>query len=124
MVGGDFNIIFDKAEKLGGLQVTQQEMVDFATCVNACSLTEVRFCESIYIWWNGRIEEDCIFKRLDKVLVNNKFLQILPNSEVHHFIRQGSDHAPLHVVCDATQDQIVKPYRFLNFWAKHEDFQG
>lgn len=96
--------------------------MDFATYVNVCSLNELRFHDSSYTWWNGRIEEDCNFKRLDIVLVNNEFLQILPNSEVHHFIRQGSDHAPLHVVCDATQDQIVKPFRFLNLWDKYEDF--
>lgn len=40
MVGGDFNVILDEAENLGGSQVTQQEMVDFATCVNICSLNE------------------------------------------------------------------------------------
>lgn len=123
MVGGDFNIILDESKKLGGLQVTQQEMVDFAAYVNVCSLSELKFYGSSYTLWNGQIEEDCIFKRLDRVLVNYEFFQILSDSEVHHFIKQGSDHVPLHVLCDASQDQIVKPFKFVNFWAKHEDFQ-
>lgn len=47
---------------------------------------------------------------------------MLPNSEVHHLIRQGSDHVPLHVVCDVSQDQVIKTFRFLNFWTKHEGY--
>lgn len=74
MVGGDFNVILDEAENLGGSQVTQQEMVDFATCVNICSLNEQKFYGSNYTQWNNRIEEDCIFKRLYRVLRNNEFM--------------------------------------------------
>ncbi|KAH0666246.1 hypothetical protein KY285_027452 [Solanum tuberosum] len=122
LVGGDFNTIVDESEKLGGLPVTQHEMADFAACINVCALNELKFVGSCYTWWNGRIENDCIFKRLDRVLGNNEFMQLLPNSEVHHLIRQGSDYAPLHVMCDDSQEQVVKPFRFLNFWTKHKDF--
>lgn len=53
---------------------------------------------------------------------NSEFMQLLPNSEVHHLIRQTSDHASLHVICNASQEQLVKPFRFLNFWVKHKEF--
>ncbi|WMV59326.1 hypothetical protein MTR67_052711 [Solanum verrucosum] len=122
LVGGDFNTIVDESEKSGGLPVSQQEIVDFAHCISACSLNELKFVRSCYTWWNGRIENDCIFKRLDRVLGNNEFMQLLPNSEVHHLIRQGSDHALLHVICNDSREHVVKQFRFLNFWAKHNDF--
>jgi len=124
LVGGDFNTIIDESEKLGGLLVTNQETADFASCISACSLNELKFVGSCYTWWNGRIEYDCIFKRLDRVFGNNDFMQLLPNSEVHPLIRQGSDHTPLHVICNALQEQVVKPFRFLNFWTKHKDFHN
>ncbi|KAH0760993.1 hypothetical protein KY290_017066 [Solanum tuberosum] len=94
MVGGDFNTVVDESEKSGGLPVSQQETVDFAHCINAFSLNDLKFVGSYYTWWNERIENDCIFMRLDIVLTNNEFMQLLPNSDVHHLIRQGSDHAP------------------------------
>lgn len=72
--------------------------------MSACALNKLRFTKSSFTWWNGRIEMDCIFKRLDRVFGNNEFLQLIPNSEVHHLIRRGSDHTPLHVVCDASQE--------------------
>ncbi|KAH0638863.1 hypothetical protein KY285_035449 [Solanum tuberosum] len=124
MVGGDFNTIVDESEKLGGLPVTQNEISDFAQCICACALTELNFTGSCYTWWNGRIEEASIFKRLDRVFGNNEFFSLLPNSETHHLIRQGSDHAPLHVICNTIQDQASKLFRFLNFWTKHKDFSG
>ncbi|KAH0698683.1 hypothetical protein KY284_012898 [Solanum tuberosum] len=110
------------SEKLGGLPATQNETIDFIRCINTCALNELKFIGSCYTWWNGRIEEDCNFKRLDRVFGNNKFMNTLQGSEVHHLIREGSDHAPLHVRCNNVQEHIRKPLRFLNFWVKHKDF--
>ncbi|KAH0692608.1 hypothetical protein KY285_019705 [Solanum tuberosum] len=123
LVGGDFNTIVNESEKLGGLPVTQVETQDFTQCINACALNELKFRGSVFTWWNGRIEESCIFKRLDRVFGNNSFMTLLPESEVHHLIRHGSDHAPLHVLCNSNQDLIVKPFKFLNFWIKHSSFK-
>ncbi|KAH0753205.1 hypothetical protein KY285_006353 [Solanum tuberosum] len=68
LVGGDFNIIMDEAEKLGGLPVTQMEIADFVQCTNVCALNEIKFKGSSYTWWNGRIEEESIFKSHDRVV--------------------------------------------------------
>ncbi|KAH0656867.1 hypothetical protein KY290_032529 [Solanum tuberosum] len=123
VVGGDFNVILNEEEKLGGLAFTQNEALEFASCINACALTEVRTSGSKYTWWNGRIEEDCIFKRLDRILVNQEFMDLFPTSEVHHLIRQGSDHAPLHMTSSSREEMFIKPFRFLNFWSKHKHFK-
>lgn len=46
--GGDFNVILNKEEKLGGQEFSQHEATDLATCINSCALTEVRFTGSKY----------------------------------------------------------------------------
>lgn len=76
IIGGDFNIILNKEEKMGGLAFEQQEAMDFAFFISSCSLSEVKFSGSNFTWWNGRIEDEYIFKRLDRVLVNNPLLDI------------------------------------------------
>ncbi|XP_015169050.1 uncharacterized protein [Solanum tuberosum] len=43
IVGGDFNVILEETEKLGGLPVTQQETTDFAQCLSSCNLSEITF---------------------------------------------------------------------------------
>ncbi|XP_060210563.1 uncharacterized protein LOC132637499 [Lycium barbarum] len=121
IVGGDFNVILKSDEKLGGLPVHLAETDDFAHFVNNCGLMELKYFGSRYTWWNGRTEEDCIFKRLDRVFGNQEFMDLFLSSEVSHLIRHRSDHAPLHVVC-CSKDVVVKPFKFLNFWSQHPKF--
>ncbi|KAK6803136.1 hypothetical protein RDI58_000920 [Solanum bulbocastanum] len=112
LVGGDFNVIRDSLEKLGGLVVTQNETMDFAQFISSCALTKLKFTGSKFTWWNGRIKEDCIFKQFDRVLGNIEFITV---SEVQHLIREGSDHAPLQMSCNANTDRVNKLFTFLNF---------
>lgn len=51
------------------------------------------------------------------------FCQEFGQSEVQHFIRDGSDHAPLHDVCRSLQISMVKPFRFLNFCTDHQTYR-
>lgn len=38
--------------------------------------------------------------------------------------RQGSDHAPLHMVCKTAEENIIKPFRFQKFWTKHKEVKS
>nr|XP_009762797.1 PREDICTED: uncharacterized protein LOC104214780 [Nicotiana sylvestris] len=97
LVGGYFNVIWDEEEKFGGLLVSLNEIDDFRHCVNTCNLFDLRFKGSIFTWWNGRAEEDCIFKRLDRCLANLQFQQTFPGIEVQHLSKTGSDHSPMYL---------------------------
>ncbi|XP_019256500.1 PREDICTED: uncharacterized protein LOC109234915 [Nicotiana attenuata] len=78
LVAGDFNVIWDEEEKFGGLPVSINEVNDFRHCVNTCNLTDLGFKGSIFTWWNGRAEDDCIFKRLDRCHANLEFQHMFP----------------------------------------------
>ncbi|XP_070021012.1 uncharacterized protein [Nicotiana sylvestris] len=84
LVGGDFNVLWDEEEKFGRLPVSLNEIDDFRHCINTCNLFDLGFKGSIFTWWNGRVEEDCIFKRLDRCLANFQFQQTFPGIEVQH----------------------------------------
>lgn len=90
---------------------------------NCAALTKLKYSSSKFTWWNGRIEGACIFKRLDRVLCNQEFTNLVPSSEVSHLIRQGSVHAPLHVSCNSEEIISIRPFNFLNFWTKHPKFK-
>ncbi|XP_070002742.1 uncharacterized protein LOC142165914 [Nicotiana tabacum] len=123
LVRGDFNVIWDEEEKYGGLPVSLLEVDDFRHCSNTCNLTDLGFKGSIFTWWNGRSEEDCIFKRLDRCFGNNELQQTFPGLEVTHLSKIGSDHCPMLLKCDIETPPIKKSFRFLNFWTKHETFK-
>lgn len=46
LIEGDFNVILNEEEKLGGLDFTQQEAMDFAQCMSVYALAEVNFTSS------------------------------------------------------------------------------
>nr|XP_009768841.1 PREDICTED: uncharacterized protein LOC104219801 [Nicotiana sylvestris] len=113
----------DEEEKYGGLPVSLIEVDDFRHCINTCNLTDLGFKRSIFTWWNGRSEEDCIFKRLDRCLGNNELQQTFPGLEITHLSKIGSDHCPMLLKCDIETPPIKKSFRFFNFWTKHETFK-
>ncbi|XP_075097852.1 uncharacterized protein LOC142175172 [Nicotiana tabacum] len=123
LVRGDFNVIWDEEEKFGGLLVSLNEIDDFRHCINTCNLFDLGFKGSIFTWWNGRVEEDCIFKRLDRCLANVEFQQKFPGIEVQHLSKTGSDHSPIFLKCDIETPPIKKHFNFLNFWVEHATFK-
>ncbi|KAG5591021.1 hypothetical protein H5410_041535 [Solanum commersonii] len=116
MVGGDFNVIQGDEEKIGGLPVYPQEYEDFAFCVNSCDLFDLHFSSSPFTWWNGRTDAGCLFKRLDRVVINQSMQDLMGNVELQHLARTGSDHAPLLLTCGGSNKPVSKPFKFLKFW--------
>ncbi|XP_060211803.1 uncharacterized protein LOC132639368 [Lycium barbarum] len=121
LIGGDFNVILNEEEKIGGLPIFPQENEDFASCVNSGELSEVNFKGSPFTWWNGRTIGECIFKRLDRMLFNDLFQSWFGQIEVDHLSRTGSDHAPLFLSCTDQTQTFIKTFNFLKFWTEHAD---
>lgn len=92
LVGGDFNVIEWREEDWGTTCVPTRI---WGFCINSCELFDVPFTVSPFTWWNRRADEACIFKRLDKVVVNYNFQDVFGNTDLQHLARIGSDHAPL-----------------------------
>ncbi|XP_059313352.1 uncharacterized protein LOC132064401 [Lycium ferocissimum] len=123
LIRGDFNVILNEEEKIGGLPVLPQEYEDFAFCINSCDLTEISFKGSPFTWLNGRVDRECIFKRLDRMLSNDHLLNWFGHLEVEHLSRTGSDHAPMLLSCNDQTQHFVRPFKFLKFWTEHEDYK-
>lgn len=77
-----------------------------------CDLEDKGFIRSKYTWWSGRRDEDCIFKRLDRVLLNDMIQSIFPLIEVEHLIRSGSDHALLQISFSIANENVTKSFKF------------
>ncbi|XP_060200359.1 uncharacterized protein LOC132628609 [Lycium barbarum] len=127
LVGGDFNVILNEEEKIGGLPVLPQEYEDFAFCLNSCKLHEMPFKGSPFTWWNGRAANDCIFKRLDRIVYNDALQNWFGQLEVEHLSRTGSDHAPLLQWETALTDDVFLSFKLkmkklkiaLSTWSKN-----
>ncbi|XP_060182797.1 uncharacterized protein LOC132612707 [Lycium barbarum] len=124
MVGGDFNVVLNEEEKIGGTPIVPQDYEDFAFRINSCELEETSFKGSPFTWWNGRARNDYIFERLDRMVVNSHMQNWIGNIEVEHLSRTGSNHALLFITLGTDIPNFIKPFRFRKFWTDHKDFQN
>lgn len=115
-------IVLNREEKIGGLIVTNVKVEDFRTMIDSCELYEVQYKKSLFTWWNGRMDSDCIFENLDSILINIDWKWKYNHLEVEYLPRTRSDHAPLLFYYEERMLRPYKPFRFQNFWTLHESF--
>ncbi|XP_060190406.1 uncharacterized protein LOC132619559 [Lycium barbarum] len=120
--GGDFNVILEAFEKLGGKPYRAYKSVDFANCMNRCGMEDAGYIGSTYTWCNNRRPSKRIWKRLDRLLFNDDWLHKFQNSVVRHLSRTGSNHRPLLLKCYDDMNEGTKYFRFLNFWSDQPGF--
>lgn len=48
-----------------------------------------------------KVDEGCIIRRLDRIIVNQLLMDDLGHVDLEHLFRSGSDHAPLLLSCVA-----------------------
>ncbi|KAL5547865.1 hypothetical protein UlMin_003096 [Ulmus minor] len=71
-------------------------MSNFREALNYCGLADLGFRGPKYTW-NRRMKAGLVQERLDRMLGNSGWLDLFPNSLVHHLSLWGSDHRPLLV---------------------------
>ncbi|KAL5539506.1 hypothetical protein UlMin_045993 [Ulmus minor] len=96
LCGGDLNEILFGHEKQGGAARAQYLMNAFREATSYCGLTDLGFRGPKFTWIRGK--NACLVQeRLDRMLGNGGWLEVFPNSLVHHLNLRGSDHRPLLV---------------------------
>ncbi|KAF3630707.1 hypothetical protein FXO38_27005 [Capsicum annuum] len=112
-----------KDEKIGGLFMVDDDHEDFECCILSCNLSEVPYKGSPFTWWNGRADNDFIFERLDRIVINKEMQSWFNHTEVEHLPRTGLDHSSILPTCEENNNRYRKPFRFLKFWTEHDDFK-
>lgn len=51
---GDFNVITDRGEKLGGIPHRLEQSLDFIECLNECGLQDARYTGTVVPWCDNR----------------------------------------------------------------------
>ncbi|KAL5543310.1 hypothetical protein UlMin_007094 [Ulmus minor] len=93
---GDLNEILFNHEKQGGAARAQYLMCYFREALNVCGLADLGYRGPKFAW-NKRMKSCFVQERLDRMLGNSGWLDLFPNSLIHHLSLRGSDHRPLLV---------------------------
>ncbi|KAF5468900.1 hypothetical protein F2P56_013011 [Juglans regia] len=124
IVVGDFNIIREDSERVGGHPRSITAMEEFNICIDHCGLLDLHVVGRKLSWCNGHGGLSLSWARLDRVLTNIHFANRFPQAYFEYLNRKTSDHCPMTI---SFQKQVVSygphPFRFQNMWASHGDFK-
>lgn len=90
--------------------------------IEACGLTDLGFHGSKFTWCNHRAAEARVWKRLNRAMVNDSWLDTMPLSTVTHLPSVGSDHSPLLMELTSRNVIPVKYFKFLSCWIENTTF--
>ncbi|EOY17513.1 Uncharacterized protein TCM_036737 [Theobroma cacao] len=119
IVGGDFNIILKREERLYGADPHEGSIEDFASVLLDCGLLDGGFEGNPFTWTNNRM-----FQRLDRMVYNQQWINKFPITRIQHLNRDGSDHCPLLLSCSNSSEKAPSSFRFLHAWALHHNFNA
>ncbi|XP_057809109.1 uncharacterized protein LOC131023581 [Salvia miltiorrhiza] len=116
---GDFNAVRDPGERVGkGAVFNQADARSFDTFIRQSNLLEIRTQGRKFTWYQPG--GGCKSK-LDRFMVNEKWMQEWPDTVGRGLQRSVSDHCPIFLTTK-TKNWGPKPFRFLNSWLSHPDF--
>ncbi|XP_058783939.1 uncharacterized protein LOC131658687 [Vicia villosa] len=120
---GDYNNVLKVGDRLGGNDVHLAEFIDMESMMNNNNLFEHDTTGPVFTWFNRQMNNP-IYSRIDRALVNIAWCNAFPNCEIEVLNSHISDHSPLRVKLDGTQ-QVAKHkqrFKFLNCVADHPEF--
>ncbi|XP_050233214.1 uncharacterized protein LOC126681703 [Mercurialis annua] len=121
IVLGDFNAVFRDSDRCGGNIANQNDCEEFQNCLDNTNLIELKSRGNKHTWTNNQQGEDRIWRRIDRVLVSEKWLDIF-DAEASVLSQGISDHAALIVKFNEPVIFSFKTFRFFNMWDDSKDF--
>ncbi|KAH0712277.1 hypothetical protein KY289_008236 [Solanum tuberosum] len=119
---GDYNVITSMDEKLGGVPYNMRKSLEFIAVIEACGLMDLGFSGQKFTWSNKRGIHSRVWKRLDRAMVNDSWLEKMPQTTITHLPAVGSDHCPLLMEMISREEDHIKYFKFLNCWTDQPNF--
>ncbi|KAF5450314.1 hypothetical protein F2P56_030677 [Juglans regia] len=124
IVMGDFNIIREDRERVGGCPRAAQAMDDFNLCIDQCGLVELNYHGNPLSWCNGQEGVSRKWARLDRVLMNMAFSDRFNLAQMEYIKRKTLDHSPMVIRLILVNTRYgPSPFRFQKMWCSHGSFQ-
>ena len=110
-------------DKFGGRPVNISRALRFQECLDTCRLIDIGFSGPHFTWSNHRPLTDLIQERINRIFANAEWNKIYPEANVKHLERVQSDHCPILVCLEHSQQaRLQRPFRFQPIWLSHPDF--
>ena len=79
---------------MGGRDYNITKSLEFINIIETCGLVDMGYNGQKLTWCNHRKDGARIWKRLDRGMINDQWLEKMPHSSLTHRPSVGSDHCP------------------------------
>lgn len=107
---GDFNTFLHPFETNGIMPRRCIYIEEFRSCVSSLGLTDLRYQGPVFTWWDSNLA-DPVNRKLDRILVNDSWLDTFDLSLAQFLPRGLSDHNPAGVHLGILREYIHKPFQ-------------
>ncbi|KAL0913533.1 hypothetical protein M5K25_016998 [Dendrobium thyrsiflorum] len=117
---GDFNCCRYPSDKLGGNALHQNQLCEFNNLIFDANLTDLASVGLPYTWYNQRTDNP-IHIIIDRMFINDAWMETFPNS--HYVIKPPacSDHSPI-VLLPGRKTTSHHRFLFKNYWCNSNEF--
>ncbi|KAL2224883.1 UNVERIFIED_CONTAM: hypothetical protein Sindi_3122000 [Sesamum indicum] len=95
LIGGDFNAVRDLSEVCGTLEDIRIAIEDFNAAIQNTGLLPLPMQGEWYTWHNHNATPRNLWKRLDRMLINDRWMARFPNTLYSVLTPRTSDHSPM-----------------------------
>ncbi|XP_074307933.1 uncharacterized protein LOC141642861 [Silene latifolia] len=92
LILGDFNVIRDISEKIGGTLPDLADIMDFNSCLYQCEVEDLTSSGCDFSWNNKQLPESRVWTKLDRAMANVQWLTHFPATSAH-FRTWSFDHS-------------------------------
>ena len=114
---GDFNTMLRVGERFGGVDVTDRETRDFASCLHQSGLEEFPFEGAFFTWTNKTV-----WSRIDRAFHNDFWFNCSDYTHVGYKSQGLSDHTPI-ILSFPQCPKPVSSFQFCEMWTKDRSFK-
>ncbi|KAF9618929.1 hypothetical protein IFM89_002924 [Coptis chinensis] len=122
-VAGDFNVVTSNEERKGGRLPCQTAVNEFVEFINGNALIDTTSFSFKFSWSNKRHGDKRMVQKIDRILVNQKWIDAATGWRSKILQRRILDHSPIVGWFTAIPKPHNIPFRFKKHWIKHESLK-
>ncbi|GKD72686.1 sugar transport protein 13, partial [Tanacetum coccineum] len=120
---GDFNAALNLDDSTASSSRMDIAMREFKECIDEIEVKDISCTGLHYTWTQKPRGFDGLFKKIDRVMGNNEFINMFMGAHAIFKPYRISDHAPAMLVIPTVTKPSPKPFKFANVTTSHSKFK-